>query len=340
MTDQKPVHHKPTSSDEIDLGQLFHIIGRGFSAVFRGILRLFIYLKNNFIILAALVFIGFAIGYALKFVIRDELKTEIIVKPNFDSKDYLYNVVEEIGSNLSLNDTIFFRELGIVVSELKSLRIQIEPIQETEEDLNQESSFKYLDILQNFKEESFVLDAVKSEIQKKSNLNHRITFFYKNSLPGRAATLRLMGYIENNSYFNALKKVYDENAIAKIERNKELIEQIDSLVSGFSNNLEKDRSAGQGTLVLDNKENFDVTSLLSLKNNLIKEIERKKLELVEQKEVIKVINYGKTQKVSVPLYAQGITVVPMVLLAFFLLYTVLNYLNKKASEIENNPKDF
>src|SRR5680860_99437 len=233
MTDNKPVNTRP-ESDEIDLGQLFRMIRKGFNSIFRTFLCFFLYLRNNFVKLAILVFLGFGIGFALKFIISDELKTEVIVRPNFESKDYLYNVVDEIGANLKVKDTTFFRELDIVVSELKSLKIQIDPIQEKDEAEDLENDMKYLEILQNFKEESFVLDVVKAEIQKKSNMNHRITFFYKNSLPGRAATLKLMEYIENNSYFKGLKKVYDENAVLKIERNTELIEQIDSLIAGYS----------------------------------------------------------------------------------------------------------
>lgn len=336
MADNIPVNTPPhRESDEIDLGQLFKMIGNGFKAVFRAFLRFFLYLKNNFIKLAVLVLIGFAFGYALKFLISDQMKTEVIVRPNFDSKDYLYNVVEEIEANLKVKDTTFFHELGIVVSELKSLQIKIEPIQIAEEgEENQENDLKYLETLQNFKEESFVLEAVKAEIQKKSNMNHRITFFYKNSLPGRAATLKLMDYIESNDYFSELKKVYNENALSKIERNNELIEQIDTLISGFSKNLLNKTSADQGTLVLDNEKGLDITGLLGLKNSLIKEVQLKKLEIVEQKEVINIINFGKTQKVKVPIYAQGVAVIPLILLSFFFIYSILKYLNRKAIEIE------
>jgi hypothetical protein len=143
-----------------------------------------------------------------------------------------------------------------------------------------------------------------------------------------------MEYIEENPYFNGLKKVYNENALSKIERNTELIQQIDSLISGFSKNLSNKTSVDQGTLVLDNEKGLDITGLLGLKNSLIKEVQLKKLEIVEQKEVIKIINFGKTQKVKVPIYAQGVAVIPLILLSFFFIYSILKYLNRKAIEIE------
>ena len=332
MAENKPTNS--ATSDEIDLGHLFNMIGKGFNHLFRGFLRLFLYLRNNFVKLAILVFIGFLIGFGLKFMISDKLKTEVIVRPNFDSKDYLYTVIDEIEANLRVKDTVFFKELGIVVSELKNLTIQIEPLQEQEQGVDDDEELKYLEILQNFKDEDFVKDAVKLEIQKKSNMNHRITFFYKNALAGRAATLKLIEYIENNSYFNQLKKVYKENAQSKIEQNSQLIEQIDSLISGYSKNLKRGASVAQGTILFDKEDGLDITGLLGLKNSLIKETELRKLEIVEQKEVVNIINFGKTQKVSVPIYSQGVTVVPLILLIFFLIYSVLKYLNRKANELQ------
>jgi hypothetical protein len=321
------------SSDEIDLGQLLRMIGRGFDRIFKGFLRFFLYLKRNFVKLVILVLVGFAVGYGLTFVISDKLKTEVIVKPNFDSRDYLYDVVEEIDANLKSKDTTFFEDLGIVVSELKSLQIEIEPIEENNEEENREEDLKYLEVLQNFQGDSFISDVVKTEILKQSGLNHRITFFYRNALAGREATRRLMEYINGNEYFNQLKQIYNSNARSKIERNQELIKQIDTLIYEYSNSLNQENRVEQGTVVLENEKGLEVPSLLSLKNTLIKEIERKRLEIAEQKEVINVVNFGKNQKVKVPFYNQGIMLIPTILVILFMLYSFFGYLNKKASEI-------
>lgn len=335
MAEQRPTNtpSSSSSSDEIDLGQLFRMIGRGFDRIFRAFLRVFLYLKKNFWKLAVLVVAGFAVGYGLKFFITDKLKTEVIVKPNFDSRDYLYNVVEEIEVNLATRDTSFFKDLGIVVSELESLKIEIEPIEEQGEEENMEEDLRYLEILQSFSDDSFISDVVKTEILKKSGLNHRITFFYKNPLAGREATRRLMEYINGNEYFNELKKIYNSNAQSKIEQNQELIRQIDTLIYGYSKNLTAENRVEQGTVVLENENGLEVPGLLSLKNALIKEIERKRLEMAEQNEVVNIINFGKNQKVKVPLYSQGILVIPIILVVSFLLISFFGYLNKKASEL-------
>lgn len=334
MAEQRPTNTpSSSSSDEIDLGQLFRMIGKGFDRIFKAFLRFFLYLKKNFVKLAILIVAGFAVGYGLKFLITDKLKTEVIVKPNFDSRDYLYNVVEEIEVNLATRDTAFFKDLGIVVSELESLKIEIEPIEEKGDEENMEEDLKYLEILQSFNDDSFIADVIKTEILKKSGLNHRITFFYKNPLAGREATRRLMEYINGNEYFNELKQIYNTNAQSKIERNQELIKQIDTLIYGFSKNLTSGNRVEQGTVVLENEKSLEIPSLLSLKNALIKETENRRLEIVEQQEIVSIINFGKNQKVKVPLYSQGIFVIPIILVVSFLLFSFLGYLNKKASEL-------
>jgi hypothetical protein len=142
-----------------------------------------------------------------------------------------------------------------------------------------------------------------------------------------------MEYINGNEYFNQLKQIYNSNARSKIERNQELIKQIDTLIYEYSNSLNQENRVEQGTVVLENEKGLEVPSLLSLKNTLIKEIERKRLEIAEQKEVINVVNFGKNQKVKVPFYNQGIMLIPTILVILFMLYSFFGYLNKKASEI-------
>lgn len=338
MTDGNSVN-KPSSSDEVDIGRLIRLIRNGLRAIFKRLLRLFLYLKANFILLAVLMFTGFAIGYVLKFFSTAQLKTEVIVQPNFDSKDYLYNVIEEIGTNLMVKDSAFFKELDLEVSELKYLSIQIEPVQEEVDQADFKNDIRYLESLQNYRDETFVLDVVKSTLQKNNNKNHRITFFYKNAVAGRAATVKLMEYIESNEYFSQLKKISVENSLDKIEKNIEVIAQIDDLIKGYSRDLAEGNRAGSGTLSIEDENGLDITNILKFKSNLVKDVGLQKLDLVHQKEVIKIVNFGRTQKVGTPIYAQGVTVVPIIFLFFFFMYSLIRYLNKKAKELEAQTDD-
>ena len=81
MADQQ-TSKETTSNDEIDLGQLFNIIGKGFTNLFKSFLRLFLYIKRNLIKLGILVLVGLLVGFGLNQIIIKKQKIEVIVKPN------------------------------------------------------------------------------------------------------------------------------------------------------------------------------------------------------------------------------------------------------------------
>lgn len=333
MGNQTPAN-TPNPSDEIDLGQLLKMIKKGFKSMFRSFLWVFIYLKKNSIKLAALIALGIGIVLVLNHFVPRGLKSEVIVKPNFESKNYLYDVVLEIDANLRSKDTLFFKNLGIDIKELSGFGIQIEPIEEKTSKESLDADIKFLELLEKFQTDAIVLDVLRSEILKKSVFNHRITFLYKEARQGEANTKKLMDYINTNTYFTELKKVYTENARSKIARNNDLIVQIDELITNYTKNLEESSGrTGEGTLVLDNEKSLDIPGLLNLKNGLTKEIERKKLELVEQQEVINIVNLGRSQQVTKSFFAKRIVAVPAILVLGFFLLSFILYLNKKSKEI-------
>ena len=87
------------------------MIGKGFTNLFKSFLRLFLYIKRNLIKLGILVLVGLLVGFGLNQIITKKQKIEVIVKPNLESKNYLYDVVNEIGANIKAKDTVFFSKL-------------------------------------------------------------------------------------------------------------------------------------------------------------------------------------------------------------------------------------
>jgi len=329
MENKTPANTSNTS-DEVDLGQLLKMLRKGLDNMFKGFLRIFLYLKKNFIKLCILIGIGIAIVLVLNQFVPKKLKTEVIVKPNFESKNYLYDVVQEIEANLSAKDTLFFKNLGIDIKDLRGFSVTIEPIEEKANKEKQENGIKFLELLQKFQADGIVLDVFRAEILKKSSFNHRITFFYMDAKKGEVNVRKFMDYINTNEYFSDLREVYLEKALSKIESNEALIAQIDELIANYTKNLaESGGRTSEGTLVLDNEKGLDIPSLLNLKNGLIKEIERKKLELVERQDVVNIVNLGKSQQVVISFFSKRIVAVPTYLVSAFFLVSFIGYLNKK-----------
>lgn len=327
-------HQKPNSDsrdDEIDLGQIIQSFKKGFNNLFKSFLRVFLYIKRNAIKLGILIVVGLLIGLGLNTIVQKQLKTEVIVKPNLESKVYLYDIVNSISANLEANDTLFFGALDIDVDDLKGFEMEIEPIEAAEvTDINDE--IKYLELLEKFREEEGILEVVRNEILNKTNLQHRIIFYYKDAEAGRDISEKLINYINSNEYYNELLALQVANAKERIVKNTDLVSQIDRLIAGYSGQLEKDKEV-EGTLVLSETEKLDVPALLMLKNELIEGIEMKKLQIQEQKQAIRIISFGDTQHLQKTLFANVIILVPLLLVLAYLLWDLFKYLNRKANEL-------
>ena len=320
------------TSDEIDLGQLFQLIRKGFNKFGNFFLRVFLYLKKNAVVLISLFIVGALIGYGLNFVTEEKEQIDVIVKPNLESKDYLYDVVEEIESNLKDKNEPFFNEMEISIDELKGFKIAIAPVKEEIKKADKE--LEYLQVLQKFENTDLVSDALREEVLKNSELNHRITFFYKSD-SGYDIAKKLMEYINSNAYFNELIATKAQNSMETIERNERSIAQIDTLVTAYSQKMKTNtESAEIGKIVLDNEEQLNVSALLNLKIRMIEEIQSKRMELKTEASSISIVNFGRPHKSIKPLFGKNIVLIPTILVSLFFLVSFLRYLNRKAMELE------
>ena len=326
-------HNKANNgTDEIDLGQLFNLIGRGFNRVFRAFLRLFLYFKKNALLLIGLAVVGLAIGYGLNRIISKKLKTEVIVKPQLESKNYLYDVIDEVQANIKAKDTLFFRSIGIEELDFNGLEVTIAPVDDNK--VSTESEMKYLELLQSFENTDAIADIVRAELQNKSSFNHRITFNYKNASLGNEFATKTMAYINSSPYFVGLIEIYRANASGRIKENQDLLLQVDEIIANYAAKMGKESTSfDNGKIVLDNQETVNITGLFSLKNELIRDIESKKLELESRTDPIRIINFGKPQVVQKSFFGKNIVLIPLVLIGLFFLVSFFKYLDRKSLEI-------
>ena len=323
---------KRQPNEELDLGQLIEYIQKGIYSLFRTFLRAYLYIRKNAVKLLILVVVGLLIALGLNQIVIKQLKTEVIVKPNLDSKSYLYDVVAEIDANLKAKDTVFFNALNINSADLQGFKIEITPFEiEEVEDLAEE--VKYLELLEKFKEEEGIMDVVRNEIMNKSVLNHRIVFFYKEAKSGRDIAIKLMDYINSNEYYKELSELYTQNAETRIKNNQTLIAQIDDVVGRYMLQMGAEE-ASSGTVVLSDEEQLNVPGLLRLKNELIQDTELKRLEIQGNKDAIRIVSLGGTQEVLKPLFAKFTIMIPAALVLLFMLWDLSKYLNRKANELE------
>lgn len=285
-------------------------------------------------ILLALIVLGAGAGYGLNQVLSKKLKREVIVKPNMESKTYLYDVVEEIQANILAKDESFFEAMGVSVGNLKDYEIFVAPVDEKNK--GSEEELKYLEVLQNFEDTDAIADIVRAELQDNSSFNHRITILYKDAKEGREFAEKVLAYINSNGYFEEMIAVYRENAKNRIAANEVLLKQIDDIIVNFAEQMgNTDKATSGDKIVLDNQERVNITGLFEMKIP-DQDIEAKKIELTDRTDPIRIINLGETQELVKPFFGETIILIPTVLVGLFFLYFLLVYLDKKALEMIND----
>lgn len=326
--------NQPSTSDEIDLGQLFKLIGNGFNRIFNSGLRMFLYLKRNIYWLVGLFIVGVVLGFVLRSITGVKQQLTVIVSPLLDNTDYLQDVIDEIQANLKSQDTAFFQQMGMDVSYLKGFEVELTPLREARTDAKS-SRMIYLEALKEFGNNEAIGDIVRSELQEQTTKDHRITFYFKDPVKGEEYSRKFIGYINSNEYYNSLNATYAENAQYRILRNDSLIVQIDRLIQNYTERMLRESVISQGQIILDNEEPLNIPSLFDLKNRLIRDTEDKKLELIRRQNAIRVVSFGKPHQAQVPLYSKKIVYIPLLLILGFFVLSIIKYLNTKAANLEN-----
>lgn len=335
----KPASTNPESSDEIDLGHLFKLIGDGFRSLFRRLLSVYLYFKRNFYWLAGLILLGGLTGYLVGQLVDEKQQLEVIVSPNqdeanymFNTRTYLYDVVDEVQLKIKAKDTTFFRELDMDFGKMKGFEIEIAPLTPQNEEIL-ENGERILTALQEFERSEALSDILVSEFNNQTIRDHRVMFFFKDETIGEDYAGKILEYINSNAFYARLVQIQKDNAKERIERNDSLIAQIDRLIDVYTDRMGREKTASQSSLVLDNTELLDVPSLFMLKNELVMESEAKRMEYEMKQEPITIINFGQPHLVNKPLIQNKLVAFPSLFVGIFLLVSMVRYLNRKAEEL-------
>lgn len=136
MSDNLPEQPK---SDNIDILEIFSLIGRGIKSLFDFIVSIFesvfkllilfaLFIKRNIIILLAAVIIGFAVGFVSDLYQKTFFTSTMVVEPNFGTSTQLIDNIKLYSQLTKNNDSITLSQIfGITPSEAaKIMTIGIE----------------------------------------------------------------------------------------------------------------------------------------------------------------------------------------------------------------------
>jgi hypothetical protein len=210
------------NEEEVDLGSLFEIIGRGFSKlfnfignIFKGIFHFLVILllffrKHAIKIIVVGVVLG-GVGYGLDQYDENIYESKMLVKPNFKSTKQLYSNIRFYNDLVGQKETaLLMTTFGINEEEAKSLRgFHISPIKNENDIINAyDELIAVVDTIsirdyemKQFKEAFTEYDYSIHEIKIKSTLNKIFTKFDK----------AILSSVVNNEYFKKLKTSEAQN---------------------------------------------------------------------------------------------------------------------------------
>lgn len=279
---------QPQQSEEVDLGQLFKLIGNAFDRFFRfigsifkgifGIVILFlIFLQKNVIKLLIVGVLGLGLGIFLDYVKEPKYISNMVVEPNFNSVQQLYNNINFYNELAEAKDSSALAEVfGITKKEaltLKKFKI------ESYSDENQKIILfdRFVRSLDTTTQKT--IDA-KSYLRNFNSLDarfHTLSITTTSNILAKKIEPTIINSISNNEYFKLQKETNNDNIkLQETLYNKQIVE-IDSLQSLYKNvMLTEAKRPMQGTSInlgdngsKDNKELALINKMEELKTNLV-----------------------------------------------------------------------
>jgi hypothetical protein len=258
MADQ-PVHQN--SSDEIDLGQLFQMIGRGFQKffnfignIFKGIfhiLMLFLlFVQKNFIILVTAIVLGGVGGYILDNILPEKYVSKMVVEPNFNSVQQLYNNISFYNDLAKAKDSIALATaLNITEHEAATVK---EIFADSYSDENQKIKL-FDEFIRELDTTTVRTIDFANYLENFNSLDarfHQISVISTDNRVAKKMQPAIISSISVNDYFKLQKRINDENLSLQEEIYKQQLVEIDSLQSLYRTVLVKEADKPmQGTSI-------------------------------------------------------------------------------------------
>ncbi|TXD49703.1 hypothetical protein [Polaribacter sp. IC073] len=240
LTNQQPTNSNNNNEEEVDLGSLFVIIGKGFSklfnfigSIFKGIFHFFIsiliFLKDNLLKIGIAAIIGFVAGFILETNKGNTYASDLLVEPNFKSARQLYNNVNFYNDLVKQKDTARIQKTFQLDKETAGSlkKFTIEPIVNKNDII--ESYNDFVLAVDTTTVKSYTFEEFKTSFTELDYKIHRIhVVAQQNDVFNKLDEVILSSVVENK-YFNRVKELTNENLNRSDSLLRQNLGQIDSL---------------------------------------------------------------------------------------------------------------
>ena len=228
------------NEEEVDLGSLFVIIGKGFSklfnfigSIFKGIFHLIIsiliFLKENIIKIGIAAIVGLIVGVFLEVKKTDTFESELLLEPNFKSTRQLYDNINYYNNLVKQRDTLalektFKLDKGYAASLNK---FEISPIVTENDIINSYNNFILSVDTTTVKSYTFL--EFKESFTDYDYRFQKVTVTAKKNDVFDKLDEVIISSVVKNKYFNRLKELTNRNLNRTDSLYRQNLTQIDSL---------------------------------------------------------------------------------------------------------------
>ena len=332
---------QPQPSEEVDLGQLFKLIGKAFDRFFRFIASIFIgifrfiilfllFLQKHFIKFAIVGVVGLAIGIYLDLNKKTTYISSMVVEPNFNSVQQLYNNIGFYNELASAQDSTALADAFNIskkeAASIKEFRV------ESYSDENQKIQLfdKFVTSLDTTTQKTLDMKSYLKNFNSLDARFHTIAVTATNNNIAKKIQPSIISSISRNEYFSLQKNISDINIELQDSIYKKQINEIDSLQLLYKRVMlkEADRSIDGTNINLgengtkDNKELSFINKMDELKSSLVRLNEERAnkssiLNVISDfpRKGVKVKGILKSYKFLIPSILLGLTFLVLLLIS-------------------------
>ncbi len=304
---------KTQQEEEIDLGNLFIIIGKGIKNIFNFIGNIFIglfhyfillliFLKRHALKLGLALLLGFIVGFVFHKLDTKSYVSDMIIETNYGIGVQLYKQIDYLNNLVKKKDSVALSKvLNIDVNDAVSINEIKASAYQPERNLYKAYD-EYLQETDTIYTRDYTFEDYKKRIAEYDLRYHKIEINSKSKTVFTELSPSIIKLVENDYYKSVKKlKVGELNQKLKV-LNKNLI-QIDSLRKTYKEVAlkEADKLSSSSTIEIsksDSKTEENDIKLFETTNNLLYGISQTNADLVRKDKVINIIS--DFDKIGVP----------------------------------------
>ena len=318
------MNNNPNIADkDIDLSVISQGIGNAYSGFNRFIFDCIEFIRRNIIILLILVLIGGVLGWYL-----DRTKmytTTVVVAPNFQSSDYLYNKIDLVNARAAERDTVFLKSIGISNAQ-KFNKITIKPINDIYNFVD-DNEFRYK-TLELMAEDNDMDKILADRTTSRNYTYHLIAITTAGKTTTENTLTPVLNYLNDSKHYKEIQQQFIANVHTKIKENDILIAQIDGILTEANTG----KSVGSNMIYNGNSQLNDI---ITSKDQLVREQGNNKLSLINIDKIIKDSSATLNIKNKETLFSKLMVLLPLLLITIFIVcYLFFSFYRRQSAKVQ------